>query len=132
MPLEKGCLVFDFESVLSGGNQTPRPIAHWLVFLPRGRWGHVCVVSEYRDYWQQIECSWTGVQVTTLDAETGREALEACKRAVRVYRVAPQDEKGRSSLEIFSCVTLTKRVIGLKKWWIFTPRQLERWASQTV
>lgn len=105
-----------------------RPLEHWLAFSKEA---HVLLLSKFEGYWQAVENTWQSVRVETLDGEGGAELLQALRLlGYRVYRVAPLPErKSRCFPEFLTCVTLIKRVMGLQRWLIQTPRQLEWWAA---
>lgn len=47
-----------------------------------------------------------------------------------IWRTKTEDFSKKSYFpELFTCVSVAKRLLGIQKWWIITPRQLEKYIS---
>lgn len=68
----------------------------------------------------------SGLHVYAITADSFKRDAEGLRFDYSITVDVDQDESNFSWIEPLTCVTVLKRLIGLKKFWIWTPKQLLR------
>jgi len=104
----------------------------WGLFLKKD-FRHCSLVLDYESYIVFVESRHRGVSIDIQDTPTEWKKqnhiskLRSLFPTVDVFEVQPEGEHVHS---IFSCVELTKRMLGINKWWIITPYQLHKYIQK--
>lgn len=87
-------------------------------------WRNITAISCVR-----IEPTLEGLLVVPYNANVN-DFMESLGKDFKTYiwRTKIEDfTQKRYFLEPFTCVSVAKQLLGIKKWWIMTPKQLERY-----
>ncbi len=105
----------------------------WLQFLRRG-FRHCFIVMRYSDIWISVDALAHKTEVVRIDLPDEfslRKWLESQGDKVILCRPA-QTELKLLWPAVFSCVESVKRILGLRKPFIFTPWQLYRFLKPST
>lgn len=107
-----------------------RMIDHYFVHR-RGRWfDHCFLMLVYLGGGLRIESLWARLDIEPMDQLQAVTALEAfIECGWTVEKVEPQAMPIVRIPGLGTCVSVTKRVLGINKPWIFTARQLARYIN---
>ena len=90
-----------------------RPTSHCFAFRP---------VSH--DLWLLVEHSVMGLDVRELPDAAGAALIELCQTKGRLLLVPSTRRSIRWVPPQITCVSVVKDLVGLRAWWVITPRQL--------
>jgi len=92
---------------------------------PRFQHCYVIKSSTCRRYWIRIETTVSQLNVDLLDADIFPNISDIIsKNATLITIISRFTPETSSQLSILSCVDVTKRILGIKDFWCFTPYQL--------
>lgn len=92
---------------------------------------HCFIVLEFDHYWCSIDPLATYCDVQIFDKQSFPDMpLWLRYQGHDIVRTSLQRKALRPRLfDHWSCVSLIKRVLGIQKWWLFTPWQLRRYLN---
>lgn len=119
----------------------PRPAKYKLYvifkFSPRLMWldhhlNHAYVIKETEDYWVKTEKYWSHLdsEVYPVDGNPHIRCLVNDADVVVPVEVNIKPSKTPISLGLMTCVSVVKAQLGLRKFWILTPRQLYNYLTK--
>lgn len=85
---------------------------------------HVYAIIDIGEHSIVVNSDTTGVQITPIRANYVSKLLNQDDVAAYLDTKTSAVNYRYGWISFFSCVTLTKRLLGINKWWIITPMQL--------
>lgn len=102
--------------------QTHRRLSGYLIYTDGWLWfGHVSVVLRLSNGWVKINYNFAYSQIDIIPL--GWKWVEPDMDLQRFTVDIPYSQR-RFGLGFFSCVEQVKSLLGIKAWWVITPKQL--------
>jgi len=108
-------------------------INHWL--LDRLKYGHVYAMrlSPGKQYWTVIDPTTSCIDATTVPIELYSNPMdykETALKSVRVIVKPKEISRFSAGVDVFSCVSVVKHLLGISSRRILTPNQLLKYLEQ--
>lgn len=103
----------------------------YLIYTDGWLWfGHVTVLLRTSNSWVKINHSFSYTQVDVLPLRSKWAA--DIKGELQKFVIDVPYEQKRYAFGMFSCVEQTKSLLGIKAWWVLTPKQLRRYIDAKI